>query len=106
MPLVTVFSPEAEAQLVELRLYIAQQAGLRIAQTFTDAIVDHCLSLETFPERGVRRDDLRPGLRTISLRGRVTIAYAAGERDLTILAILYAGQDINAVMRDPEGPEQ
>ena len=42
MPYVTVFSPEAEAQLIELRRFIARQAGLKVAQTFTDAIVDHC----------------------------------------------------------------
>lgn len=96
-----IFSPEAEAQLVGLRRYIAENAGLAVARTFTDAIVRHCLSLTLFPNRGVPRDDLRPGLRTISFRGRVTIAYAVDQETLTVLAIFYAGQDIDAALREP-----
>jgi toxin ParE1/3/4 len=93
------FSPEAESQLVALRSYIARQASLSVAQRFTDAIVEHCLGLDIFPNRGAPRDDLRPGLRTISFRGRVTIAYAVENDRTTILAILYAGQDLGAMFR-------
>jgi toxin ParE1/3/4 len=95
------FSPEAESQLVALRRYIADEAGLAVARTFTDGIVQQCLNLDMFPNRGVPRDDLRPGLRTISFRGRVTIAYAVEQEGLTVLAILYAGQDIDAFLREP-----
>jgi toxin ParE1/3/4 len=95
-----VFSPEAEAQLVSLRRYITDQASLSVARRFTDAIVEHCLGLDIFPNRGVPRDDLRPGLRTTSFRGRVTIAYVVDVDRVIILAILYAGQDVNAFFRD------
>lgn len=101
MGFITVFSPEAETHLAELRRYITDQASLKVAQRFTDAIVDHCLGLNVFPNCGVPRDDLRPGLRTISFRGRVTIAYAVDSDVITILAILYAGQDINATLGAP-----
>jgi hypothetical protein len=44
-----------------------------VADRFTGAIVDYFEKLETFPQRGTRRDDLRPGPRTIGFRRRVTI---------------------------------
>ena len=101
MDYTTKFAPEAEAQLLALRRYIAAEAGLNTARRFTDGIVDHCMSLEVFPHRGAPRDDLRAGLRTISLRGRVTIAYAVTGEVVTILAIAYAGQDVGALVQDP-----
>lgn len=70
-----VFAVAAEAQLVTLYRYIAQEAGPDIAERFTGAIVQHCERLEVFPHRGTPRDDIRPGLRTIPFRRRVTIAY-------------------------------
>ena len=45
------------------------------AERFTDRIIAHCLGLATFPERGTRRDDLRPGLRITTWRRRVVIAF-------------------------------
>ncbi len=101
MAFTTVFSPEAETHLADLRRYITDKASLKIAQGFTDAIVDHCLGLNVFPNRGVPRDDLRPGLRTVSFRGRVIIAYVVDTDVITVLAILYAGQDIEAILGAP-----
>jgi len=89
-----VFAPEAEAQLVALYRYIRQAASADIAEHFTTAIINHCEGLETFPNRGTPRDDIRPGLRTISFRRRVTIAYAVVTDQVSILGIYYAGQEI------------
>ena len=61
---------------------------------FTDAIVAHCEELAGFPLRGPAREDLRPGLRTLAFRGRVTIAYAV----VAILGIFYGGADFEAVL--------
>ena len=57
-----IFSPEADAQLVGIYRYIAGQASPMIAERFTTAIVDYCEAFDTFPHRGAKRDDLRPGL--------------------------------------------
>ena len=35
----------------------------------------YCLAFDYFPERGVRRDELRPGLRIVGFERRVTIAF-------------------------------
>ena len=47
-----VFSPEAEAHLLSLFAYIAEAASPEIAANYTDAIMEQCESLRTFPSRG------------------------------------------------------
>lgn len=59
MSYTVVFTPEAEAQLIELYGYIAGEASPETAARFTDAIVTYCENLSTFPVRGTRRDDVR-----------------------------------------------
>ena len=55
MPYHIVFSPEADAQLVDIYRYIAGEASPATAERFTAAIVDYCEGFEAFPERGTRR---------------------------------------------------
>lgn len=95
-----VFAPEAEAQLLALYRYIAAEASPGTAQRFTGAVVDHCESLSAYPERGAPRDDLRPGLRTISFRGRVTIAYAVEPHEVVVLGVFYGGRDFESALAD------
>lgn len=49
------FSPEADAQLVNIHRYIAETASAAIAKRFVDAVVDHCdiryISTTRFPAR-------------------------------------------------------
>ena len=51
-----------------------------------------------FPERGMRRDDLFPGLRVVGFERRVTLAFHVGADTVTFLRILYGGRDIDALM--------
>lgn len=97
-----VFAPEAEAQLVALYRFIAREASPDIARRFTDAIVEHCERLQNFPHRGTPRDDLRPGLRALTFRRRVTIAYAIEADLVAILGIFYGGQDFETILKDEE----
>lgn len=100
MPHRVLFAPEAEAQLLALFRYIAAEASADVATRFTDAIVEQCEALDVFPERGTPRDDLRPGLRTLAFRRRVTIAYAVAPGEVTILGVSYGGQDWEALLRE------
>lgn len=65
------------------------------AERYTSAIVATCEDLSQFPHRGVPRDDIRPGLRVTHHKGRTIIAYAIDDatRRVTILGVLYGGQD-------------
>ena len=67
------------------------------ASRFTSAIIDYSERFDTFPQRGTRRDDLRPGLRTIGFRRRVTIAFTAEQDLVTIVSVFYGGQDHEAL---------
>lgn len=96
------YAPEARAQLDALFQYIAHEASPDIAWRFTDAIVDRCESLSDYALRGTPRDDIRPGLRTLPFRRRVTIAYMVQGAEVTILAVFYGGQNIAAMLSAEE----
>jgi toxin ParE1/3/4 len=98
-----VFSPRAREQLIALDEYIALAASPDIAARYTDAVADFCLSLATFPVRGIKRDDLRHGLRITNYRKRTVIAFAL-ETDaprITILGIFHGGQNYEIALQDP-----
>jgi plasmid stabilization system protein ParE len=95
-----VFSPEAQDQLVDLYVYIAGAASPAIAAKYTEQVVSYCESLRTFPERGTKRDDLRPGLRVTNYKKRVVIAFSIDLDTLSVLGVFYGGQDHESILRD------
>ncbi|HLY56257.1 MAG TPA: type II toxin-antitoxin system RelE/ParE family toxin [Stellaceae bacterium] len=94
-----VFTPEAERQLLLLYEYIAAAASPEIAARYTGAIVSHCESFQTFPHRGMCRDDIRPGLRITNYRRRTVIAFAVKGEQVSILGVFYGGQDYETRLR-------
>ncbi len=70
-----------------------------VAERYTTAIVQYCRSLSTFPQRGTRRDDIRPGLRLLGFRRRVTIVLTVSDRVVTILGVFYGGQDVETALQ-------
>ena len=95
-----VYAPEAEAQLLSLYFQIASAASPDIAANYTDAIVKQCKSLKTFPMRGARRDDIRPGLRVFGFRRRVSITFEVTGEVVTVLGIFYGGQNFEAALKE------
>jgi toxin ParE1/3/4 len=93
------FAPEARAQLVSIYTYISAAAGADRAFAFTNALIRYCESLRRFPRRGTRRDDIRPGLRTVGFRRRVTIAFAVNLSTVAIVGVFYAGKNVEADLR-------
>jgi plasmid stabilization system protein ParE len=88
-----VFSPEAEEQLAALYRYIAAAASPETAARFTGAIVSFCEGLQTLPNRGTARDDLRPGLRITNYRKRTVVAFIVDAETVAIVGVFYGGQD-------------
>jgi toxin ParE1/3/4 len=73
-----ILRPSAETDLINLYHYIAERSGYpERAMGYIRRIRTYCETLVSFPERGTRRDDLRPGLWVIGFERRVVIAYAA-----------------------------
>jgi len=94
-----VFAPEAQEQLAALYRYIAAAASPEIAERYTSAIVTYCESLQTFPRRGTRRDDIRPGLRTTNYKKRAVIAFDVDANTVSIIGIFYGGRDYEALLQ-------
>lgn len=95
-----VFAPEARDQLDRLHAYVAAAAGPDVATGFVDSILDHIAGLSDFPMRGTTRDDIRPGLRMIGWRRKVTIALIVEESDVVILGVFYGGRDSESLLAD------
>ena len=89
-----VFSPKTIADIAELLDYLLPLAGERTARHFVDDLMDHCQSAATFPERGLRRDDLARGLRIVGYRRRASNAFLVHDQSITIMRIFYGGREI------------
>ena len=83
---------------MELYDYIAEHGSPERGLAYVERIETACRGLATFPERGTRRDDIRPGLRVIGLGRRATIAFHVLSETVTIDRILYGGRDLGAAL--------
>ncbi len=91
------FSPEARDDLRQLYLFIAERSGEERALAYVERIEAYCRGFADFPERGVRRDDLLPGLRVVGFERRVAIAFHLGPGTVTFDRVLYGGRDLGAL---------
>ncbi len=94
-----IFTPEALEQLAKLYRYIAVATSPEIAERYTSAIVTYCEDLQTFPNRGTCRDDVRPGLRITNYKKRAVIVFAVDAEQVSIIGIYYGGQDYETVLQ-------
>lgn len=88
-----VFSPEAEADLEAIYDFIADAAAPSVAISYMERLEAYCAGMVLASERGHRRDDVRPGLRVVGFKRRITIAFTVSAEAVTILRIFYAGRD-------------
>ena len=92
-------SPEAEAELDWIWLYIARQSGsIEVANRLIDAIANRCWLLGQHPQLGRRRDhDLRLGLRSFAV-GEYVIIYSIEGCDALILHVMRGSRDIEGLL--------
>jgi toxin ParE1/3/4 len=100
------FRPDAEADLFALYRYISDRSGPVRAGDYISRIEAACMNLATFPERGTKRDDLGPGIRTVGFERRATIAFRVEDDAVRIVRIFYAGRDYETYFRDLEKGDQ
>jgi len=74
MSYTVIWAPEAHDQLIELTSYIATAASEEIAERYIGSVVKYCDSLKTFPHRGNKRDDIRPGMRITTIEEKPSSA--------------------------------
>ncbi|EGR9571017.1 type II toxin-antitoxin system RelE/ParE family toxin [Salmonella enterica subsp. enterica serovar Grumpensis] len=92
-----IFTPEAEQQVISLHRYISEQSSPAVADGYIGALLDYLDSFSTFPERGNKRDDLRPGMRVTHFRHRTIIAFAVDEKKVIIAGVFHGGQTYEAL---------
>jgi toxin ParE1/3/4 len=97
-----LFRRRAEIDLTAIFDFLQEVAGSARAALFLDEIEQTCWNLVTYPHLGRSREDMAPGIRTISMRRRVVIAYRVLGEDIEIVTVAYAGRDWEALFRDPE----
>lgn len=73
-----------------------------MAHRYTNAIVTYCETLQTFPLRGARSDDIRPELRVTNYKGRAVIAFNVSSERVNIIGVFYSGQDYQTALNPPE----
>lgn len=97
-----IFTPRAERQLAHLYGYLADQSGEARAENYVGKIIAACNALSTFPERGTKRADVRPNMRTMGYARSVTIAFSinAATEAVAVHGVFYGGQDFEQVLRD------
>lgn len=96
-----IFTPEAQEQLIALYRYVASAASPGIAERYTNSIIAYCESLNSFPQRGTCRDDVRPGLRITNFKKRAVIAFAVDADLVSIVGVFYGGQDYETALLSP-----
>src|SRR5258708_22353818 len=94
-----LWSPEAEADLIEIWNYLAREASLEIADKRVREINDACGPLGRFPLRGRPRDELVVGLRSIVTRPHI-VFYRVTSNDIEIARVLHGRQDIESIFGD------
>jgi len=95
-----VYSPEAQADLIGLYQYIAERSSPSRALSYVERIEAACRTLAVFPRRGIRRDDLYPGLRMTSVARRVAVTMLVDGDEVRIIRVLYGGRDLAAAFPD------
>ncbi|MGA2207414.1 MAG: type II toxin-antitoxin system RelE/ParE family toxin [Terracidiphilus sp.] len=99
MKLKVVFAPEARDDLFELYDYIAHYGSPDRAMAYIERIERACMSLQTLPNRGTLREDLRQGLRVMGFERRALIAFRVNPGSVAILRILYGGRSAERAFR-------
>lgn len=64
-----------------------------MALNYIERLEAYCSGFEFSGERGLRRDDIRAGLRIVGFEKRVAIAFVVTDSEVTILRLYYGGRN-------------
>lgn len=95
-----LYTPEAEDDLISMYDHFAAAASSNVALGFLRRVRTWLDGFSAASERGTRRDDIRPGLRTIGFRRRLTVAFTVTSDTVVILRVLYGGQEWEAALKE------
>jgi plasmid stabilization system protein ParE len=88
-------SQAARLDIEELLEYLVPRAGEAVAFAYIGRLKAFLQGFETFPERGMSRDDVSPGLRIVGYHRKATIAFLLKDRTVMILRIYHGGRNVD-----------
>ncbi len=91
------YAPEARSDLAAIRAYISGQSGRARAAIVTERIRDRIRATRDMPEAGVARPEFRDNCRFV-VEHPYVIYYAFELGEMTVLRILHAARDRDAIM--------
>ncbi len=95
-----VFSPEARDDLFKLHSYIFDRGAPNAAIAYVTRLQARCADLAAFPDQGMLRDEIRPGLRLLGFERRTQIAFHVTPDTVLIDRIFHGGQNVEASFDD------
>jgi len=90
-----IISRQAVEDLSDIWSYIALD-NLNAADRFADKLYESCRTLAAMPEMGRIRNELLPGLRSLSYKGYI-IFYRIDNTKLAIIRVLNGCMDIDSM---------
>lgn len=91
-----VYDPQALADLEDIHDWVSRHAGIRVADRYEQRITAYVRRLRSFPNRGLRRDDISPGVRIVAFEERIDIAFRVLADRVEIVRFLYAGRQFDS----------
>lgn len=95
--MICIFSPQAESDLFEIALRIAEENAGR-AVSFADDLRERCEKLAAYPGIGRKRTELHPELRSLA-HGNYVIFYTEIASGVRIERILHGARDIPSLLK-------
>lgn len=94
-----VLTPQAQQDLTQIRDYLLQEAGFRVARHVTSSMVAALHAVARTPGQGHRRDDLtqRKELRFWAVFSYL-IVYRIDKRPLVVVAVIHAKRNVVQVL--------
>ena len=92
-------APEARTDIDEIAYYVFVQSGSpEIAERVIESIYSQFAVLDAYPRAGRRRDELRPGIRSLAV-GEYVVLYHVEGNDVLIQRVVRGSRDLPALMR-------
>lgn len=92
-------APEAKTDIDEIAYYVFVQSGSpETAERVIESIYSQFSLLDLYPRAGRRRDDLRPGVRSLAV-GEYIVLYRVEGDDVLIQRVVRGSRDLPALMR-------
>ena len=90
-----IISKQAIEDLTDIWSHIALD-NYDAADSFTDKLYESCKILTKMPEMGRSRDELLPGLRSLTYKGYI-IFYHIGNQKIEITRVLNGCMDVDSI---------